>query len=314
MPKVTLKNSTGTINISELVSEISWTGSNDTIARSMEIQLLYPLHDYLAPKIYPKIGDMMFLYDDEGSELFQGRVFYNERLSEQGTIQITCYDDAIRFSKSKGTYNFKKKTAEAITTTVCNDLGITIGKLAATGITQKLLCQKSGMYDILKDAYNGASLQNKKKYLFMMQNGKFHVIEYGGEVISYVLNADTNILESSYSENAENVINRVKIYDENDKYIGVVENKQLVNLIGVFQEVYTKEKDKQAKTVASNMIQGIEKTVDVTVIGNVECISGKAVKIEDPITKLTGLFYIESDTHSWSNGQYTTSMTLKFKG
>lgn len=314
MPKITLKNKNGLIDVSELVSEIRWSGSNSEIARSMEIQLLYPLHDYLAPKIYPNIGDMMYLYDDEGNELFQGRVFYNERLSEQGTIQITCYDDAIRLSKSKGTYNFKKKTAETITRTVCNDLGLSVGKIASTCILQKMLCQDTGMYDIIKDAYKGASLQNKKRYLFLMQNGKLNVIEYGGEVIPYVLNADTNILESSYSENAENVINRVKIYDKNDKYIGVVENKQLISLLGVFQDVYKKEKGKQAKTVASNMIQGIEKSVDVTVIGNVECMSGKAIKVEDPITKLTGLFYIESDTHSWSNGQYTTSMTLKFKG
>lgn len=314
MPKITLKNKNGLIDVSDLVSEIRWSGSNSEIARSIEIQLLYPLHDYLAPKIYPNIGDMMYLYDDEGNELFQGRVFYNERLSEQGTIQITCYDDAIRLSKSKGTYNFKKKTAETITRTVCNDLGLSFGKIASTCIPQKMLCQGTGMYDIIKDAYKGASLQNKKKYIFLMQNGKLNVIEYGGEVIPYVLNADTNILESSYSENAENVINRVKIYDKNDKYIGVVENKQLISLLGVFQDVYKKEKGKQAKTVASNMLQGIEKSVDVTVIGNVECMSGKAIKVEDPITKLTGLFYIESDTHSWSNGQYTTSMTLKFKG
>lgn len=314
MPKVTLKNKDGLIDVSNMVADITWGGSKSEIARSMELQFLYPLHDYLAPKIYPNIGEMMYLYDDTGKELFQGRVFYNERLNEQGTIQITCFDDAIRLSKSKGTYNFKKKTAEAITTTVCNDIGITIGKLASTGITQKMLCQGTGMYDIIKDAYDGASLQNKKKYLFLMEKGKLNVIEYGGEVISYVLSADTNIINSSYSENAENVINRVKIYDENDKYIGVVENKQLIALLGVFQEVYTKEKDKQAKTVASNMIQGIEKSIDVTVIGNVECISGKAIKLEDPTTKLKGLFYIESDTHSWSNGQYTTSMTLQFKG
>lgn len=314
MPKVTLKNKTGLIDVSNMTSEITWSGDNSTIARSMELQFLYPLHDYYVPKIYPNIGDMMYLYDDEGNELFQGRVFYNERLSEQGTIQITCYDDSIRLSKSKGTYNFKQKTAEAITTTVCNDLGLSVGKIASTGIPQKMLCQGTGMYDIIKDAYEGASLQNKKKYIFTMLQGKFNVIEYGGEIISYVLNADTNIIESSYSENAENVINRVKIYDENDKYIGVVENKELISLIGIFQDVYTKEKDKQAKTVASNMLQGIEKSVDVIVIGNVECMSGKAIKIEDPITKLTGLFYIESDTHSWSNGQYTTSMTLKFKG
>lgn len=314
MPKVTLKNKSGLIDVSNMVSEITWSGDNGNVARSMELNFLYPLHDFYNPRIYPNIGDMMFLYDDEGKELFQGKVFYNERVGEQGTIQITCFDDSIRLAKSKGTYNFKNKTAEVITQNVCNDLKIPVGKLASTGINQKMLCQGTGTYDIVKDAYEGAGLQNKKKYNIMMLQGKLNVIERGSEVIPYTINADVNILESSYSENAENVINRVKIYDEKDKYIGVVENKELISLLGIFQDVYTKEKDKQAKTVASNMLQGIEKSISIKVLGNVTCMTGKAVKIEDPISKIQGLFYIESDTHNWSNGQYTTSMNLKFKG
>ena len=123
MPKVLLKNRTGTMDVTNMTSEIKWSGSMSEIARVLELQYLYPLHDYYAPKIYPNIGDEMYLYDDTGEELFRGRVFYNERFGEQGTIQITCYDDAIRLSKSKDPYNFKNKTAEAITRIVCNDLG-----------------------------------------------------------------------------------------------------------------------------------------------------------------------------------------------
>ena len=172
MPKVTLKNKTGIIDVTNMISTIKWSGSTSGIARVLELEFLYPLHDHYVPKIYPNIGDTMYLYDD-GKELFRGRVFYNERLSEQGTIQITCYDDAIRLSKSKGTYNFKNKTAEAITKTVCNDLGISIGKLASTGIPQKMLCSNMGMYEIIKSAYEGASKQNKKKYHITMKKVNF---------------------------------------------------------------------------------------------------------------------------------------------
>ncbi len=314
MPKVTLKNKTGLIDVTDMISEITWGGSKSEIARKMELSFLYALHDVHSPKIYPNIGDMMYLYDDEGNELFQGKVFYNERVNEQGTIQITCYDDAIRLSKSKGTYNFKGKTAEAITTTVCNEIGISIGSLASTGINQKMLCSGKGMYEIIKDAYESASLQNKKRYLPRMSKGKLNVIEVGSEVVDYILSDATNIISSSYSENAENVVNRVKMYDENDKYIGMVENKELVSLLGVFQDTYTKEKDKQARTVATNMLTGIERAASVTVRGNVACLSGSGIKIEDSATKLQGLFYIESDTHKWANGQYTTDLTLEFKG
>lgn len=314
MPKVTLKNKIGVIDVTNMVSEIKWSGSQSEIARVLELQFLYPLHDAYAPKIYPNIGDEMYLHDDTGEELFRGRVFYNERLHEQGTIQITCYDDAIRLSKSKGTYNFKNKTAEAITRTVCNDLGISIGKLASTGISQKMLCSNMGMYEIIKSAYEGASKQNKKKYHITMKQGKLSVEEVGKEVLDYILRADSNILESAYSENAEGVVNKVKIYDEDDQYLGVVQNDKLINLVGVFQEVYIKEEDKQAKTVASSMLRGITKEATVTAKGNTSCISGKVIKIEDSLTKLVGSFYIEEDEHKWENGKYLVIMSLNCIG
>ena len=251
-----------------MVSEITWSGSVEEVARKLELNFLFPLHDHYAPKVYPNIGEQLFLYDDNHTELFQGRVFYNERLGEQGTIQITAYDDAIRLAKSKGTYNFKGKTAEAITKIVCNDLGVEIGQLAHTGIPQKMLCNGMGMYEIVSNAYAGASKQNKKKYSINMRQGKLCVDEIGKEEVTTTISSDTNIIESSYSENAEEVINRVKIYDEQDQYLGVVEDKELIDLVGVFQDVYTKEQDKQAGTVASNMLQGIEQSIEMTTLGN----------------------------------------------
>ena len=292
-----------------MVSEINWSGSQDEVARKLELSFLYPLHDQYTSKVYPSIGGQLFLYDDDNVELFRGKMFYNERLGEQGTIQITAYDDAIRLAKSKGTYNFKGTTAEAIAQIVCNDLGVEIGELAQTGIPQKMLCNGEGIYEIIQKAYEGVSKQNKKKYSIGMRQGKLCVDEIGKEVVEMPISSDTNILESSYSENAEEVINRVKIYDEKDQYIGVVEDKELIDLVGIFQDVYTKEQDKQAGTVASNMLRGIEQSIELTTLGNTSYASGKLVNIEDSATKQLGLFFIVSDSHSWSGGKYETRLS-----
>lgn len=310
MPKVVLKNRKGTIDVTSMTSTIKWSGSMSQIARVLELDFLYPLHDHYAPKIYPNIGDEMYLYDDTGEELFRGRVFYNERVGEQGTIQVTCYDDAIRLSKSKGTYNFKNKTAEAITRTVCNDLGISVGNLANTGISQKMLCSNMNMYEIIKEAYKAAGNQNGKRYSIGMRQGKLCVNQVGNEVVDYILQSDTNIIESSYSENAEGVVNKVKIYDENDQYIGVVQDDELISLLGTFQDIYVKEDDKQAKAVAQSMLNGINQEISITAKGNTSCISGKIIKIVDSLTKLRESFYIESDEHKWGISQYKMFMTL----
>lgn len=189
---------------------------------------------------------------------------------------------------------------------------MSIGKLVLTGIPQKMLCSNMSMYEIIKSAYEGASKQNKKKYHISMKQGKLYVEEIGEEVLDYRLKADSNILESVYSENAEGVVNKVKIYDEDDQYLGAVQDDELISLIGTFQETYTKEEDKQAKTVANSMLQGITKEATVTVKGNTSCLSGKTIKVEDSLTKIVGSFYIESDEHEWRDRQYSVIINLSF--
>ena len=105
---------------------------------------------------------------------------------------------------------------------------------------------------------------------------------------------------------------KVKIYDENDQYLGVVQNDELISLLGMFQDTYTKEEDKQVKTVASSMLQGIVREIQITAIGNTSCLSGKVIKIQDSLTKLVGSFYIEEDDHVWSEGQYRLNVNLSY--
>lgn len=314
MPIILLKHGDTKQNISDLVGTITWGGSNNEVSRTLQFEVLHPKHDYYTPRVQPKLGDTIQLLTDDGSEIFRGKVFYSEQVSEQGTIQVTCYDDAIRLSKSKGTFNFKNATAESIARRVCEEINLQVGELAPTSIPQKMIVQGGGLYQTLTDAYKGASLQNGKRYLPIMMQGRLNVIEVGATVIDYVLNDAINIISSSFTESADSIINKVKIYDENDKFLDEVGNKESMNLFGVFQDTYTKEKDKQARAVATNMLKFVEYSVDVTAIGNVKCITGFNIKVEDSTTGVVGVFEISSDTHTWSNGQYEVNLQLIYKG
>ena len=64
MPKITLKNKAGIIDVTNMISTIKWSGSTSDIARVLELQFLYLLHDHYVHKIYPNIVDTMHLYDD----------------------------------------------------------------------------------------------------------------------------------------------------------------------------------------------------------------------------------------------------------
>lgn len=59
------------------------------------------------------------------------------------------------------------------------------------------------------------------------------------------------------------------------------------------------------------MIQDITREVQITALGNTNCLSGKVIKIEDSLTKLVGYFYIEEDNHRWKEGRYRMELKLE---
>lgn len=301
-------------NITDFVESVTWGGSAYQASRTLEFSLLYsPLDDNLKD-INIKLGDRVKLYDDSNRLLINAMVYTRERASSNGTITYSCMDDMNRLIRSNGTYNFKNSTPERITKKVCNDIGVKVGNVATTNVTIKtLLIDAGSFYDIILKAYTKAHKANSKKYLPIMVNQSLNVIEKGEIVANFTLSDKVNITSSSYSETLDNMINKVKIYDESGKQIGEVVNKSNIDKYGIFQEAYAKEDGVNATTASKSMLNGIDKTASVEALGNVECIAGYGVKIKDSITKLTGVFWIDSDSHTWKNGTHTMSLDLMFK-
>lgn len=299
----------GAKDISQLVQSLTWSGDIGQAARKVEFG--YVQGDNIQ-KVNIALGNQIKVLV-ENKEIFRGYVFYKEIDTESDTVRITAYDGLIYLLKNKATYNFKNITAEAITRKVAQDFGIQVGSLASATLRQKLIVEGETLYDIIMKAYTNESKYTGKKYMPLFREGKLNIIEKGKTIVSYVLSSAENISNVTYSESLENMINRVKIYDENGKYIGKVENSEWIKSYGILQDVYTKEKDKNAYTVAKNMLKGVEKSLNIKALGNIECITGMAVKVKDKAIGLTGLFYIDSDTHTFENGQHMMDLTLNFQ-
>ncbi|CDN44194.1 hypothetical protein BN871_EI_00230 [Paenibacillus sp. P22] len=47
--------------------------------------------------------------------------------------------------------------------------------------------------------------------------------------------------------------------------------------------------------------------------GQVDLITGNAVRIQDLLTGLVGLFYVDSDEHVWENGMQSITLTVNFQ-
>ncbi|WP_163854642.1 XkdQ/YqbQ family protein [Paenibacillus elgii] len=73
---------------------------------------------------------------------------------------------------------------------------------------------------------------------------------------------------------------------------------------------------KDARAEAEKLLQDVNRVADVELVGNVDMydlIAGNAVQQVESFTGLTGLFYIDSDSHTFENGQHTIRLSLNFK-
>lgn len=292
-------------------SSLSWEGSASQCSRTVTFTVPYNPYDknFDMPNI--KLGDIISVYDSKNL-IFIGTVTQRERTNAVGMVSFTARDYMHHLLDSSACYKFKNLTPEAITAKVCKDVGISVSSLPQTKINiAKLLIEDSAMYDIIIKAYRKAAKVTGKKYMPKMDGSKLSIIEKGLSS-GIVLTTNINITSASYSETIDGMINKVRIYDENGKECGMVSNSANINKYGIYQATYTKEEGVNATTAAKSLLTGITKEANIEALGDIRALSGYSLKIKDKATGLTGVFYIESDSHTFENGTHMMSLGLAF--
>lgn len=303
-------------NISGYVTSVTWAGSAKQAARTVAFSVAYSPNDKSVKNLNIKLGDKITFhpgYPDDKKTKFIGIITQRERKSEAGELQYTATDGMMHLLRSSGTYRIVNKTPEKITQMICKDVKVKTGSLAKTKISiPKIFFQERPYYEIIMAAYTKAYRKNKKKYIAQMNGDKLEVIQKGKIIPNFHIRQGERITDSSYTEDLENMVNRVYIYDSNNNKIGSVSNSNWVKKYGVFQNTISVDSG-NGKTEAKAELQGINKTASLTMIGDYRCVSGLGVIIEDSRTGLKGKFWIENDSHEWSDGIYTTTLELAFK-
>lgn len=300
-------------DITGYCTSINWSGSAAQAARSVVFSVAYSPDDKNVKALSIKLGDKIEFCPDGKKAKFSGIVTTRERTSVAGILTYTAMDGMIHLLRSSGTYKFKKKTPEKIASMVAKDARITVGNLVKTKINiPKLFFENRTYYEIIMAAYTKAHWKNKKVYIAQMNKDKLEVIEKGKIIPDFHLVQGERIIDSSVSETLDNMVNRVYIYNSDNKKIGSVANSGWVNKYGVFQNSITVDEG-SGKTEAKNELHGIDKTASLNAIGDERCVSGLGLIIKDSRTGLNGKYWIENDSHTWENGAYTMSLELAFK-
>lgn len=308
-----MKVSWNQLDITSYVGGVTLSGTDTQATRTMTFQMFYSPYDTQLKTYDIKLGDQVGLYESN-KQIFFGIVTARERKSEVGTLSYTVKDFMHYLLRSTGTYKFSNKKAEKITKLVCNDVGVPVGKLCSTKVNiPKLFFSERPIYEIIMASYTKAAKKDGKKYMPQMDGKKLCIVEKGKLIPDFWLKTGERITQSSYSENTDSMVNQVAIYNSNNKKIGTVKTSDDVKKYGLYQSSLSVESG-NGKTEAKNMLQGISKTATLTAMGDIRCVSGMGVKIQDTLSKLTGTYWIKSDTHTWGeDGSYTMSLELEFK-
>lgn len=305
------KSSGEKIDITNLLINVTWSGDYKSCARKLEFSLISSPMDKNIPKIDIPIMSIISFYEDD-NELFKGFVYEREKSSDN-SMSFLCYDYCAKLNDIKVSKNIKNQTASTIYNNFLTEYGLNKGDIvsASTNINKVFLGVTA--YDMIMTAYTEEAKNTGKKYMLYSRGNKFYASEKGIVKLKLSFEEGKNILSSSFKESVSNMVNKVLIVDENGNKVSEVKNEEWHKTYGLFQDVYKQQEGKDSNAEAKAMLKDIEQTCSLTGFGDTTCITGYGVQVKDTHTGLVGLFYIDSDTHTWEGGNYTIDLELNFK-
>ncbi|WP_312643990.1 hypothetical protein [Hydrogenoanaerobacterium sp.] len=313
MPQVYLTNSEGTFDLSELVTKINWSGDYRQCARTLDIGLVSSPYDSKVPEVDCKVGCGIVL-EEEGETLFDGYVMSRTKSTVASVIDLVCYDRGFYLKKIEVAKKYVGATPEGVARTLCAEYGIPVGELAVTGANISRNFPGYSLWDIIRTMYTLASEVTKKKYHIGFVGTKLQVrVKAPGES-TIIIAGGSNLMDATTTESVENMVNSVAVYDQSGNLLQTLQHKENIKLYGLMQQAIKQTKESVAPKAQQLLDEGdVEQKITVNNLGDISCTAGNCVVVQEPYTGLYGLFYIDTDTHSWKNGVYTNKLIVNFK-
>jgi len=304
-------------DISDYVTTCTWSGDIDQAARKIDFSIAYNTKDkgFINQNII--VGDTIFIYwtDDslqgaQAIEIFRGIVFLRNRNTANFTFEFTAYDRLIYLAKSKTTRKFSNITVEAVIEQVCNDNAIEVGSICPIGVYVDFIADNQSYTEIMKKAFGYAYAQTGSQYHFYLNQDNLYVVDHSETIENYTASDSVNVESSQHSESIEDMVNTIMIVDSNGAEVGRVSNDSDLDAYNKLQGVYKVDPKQDTQSAAQAMLKSVAFKSSLTGIGNVQCITGYAITVQEE--QLKGLFTIKSDRHSIQNGIHTMELDLEF--
>lgn len=316
-------NKTKGKEFTQYVTSCTWTGSMEEAGRSIEFAIAYTTaaKDAAFVNFQIELGEeiQMKYIDKEKKEfnLFVGKVFLKNRNSESYTMEFKAYDHLIYLAKSEVQMKFTDVTVADVVKNVCAALGVTVGNLhedlnvkcnfIADGMTGTETIQHG--LDVVKSWFG-----YRYKMIMLDDNGtqKLNVVRADGQdaVEGFKITDITNLTNAQHGTSIEDMVNQVAIVNDNGTITGYVKLEEEIKKYGLLQKIYKYDSKQNTENAAKLLLQKEKEHSALSANGNIQCISGFVVEIEEE--QIKGKFMIMADTHHIESNNHKMDLTLDY--
>lgn len=312
-------------DISDLVRRVNWSGRKNSPARSLELTLMDDpsLGENNRAGIDVYSGNHLIFLED-GTELFRG-IIMRQIQTQEHTLSITAYDNAIYLSNNRDSFSYKKKTITEVFLDICTKYGISRGETASVQYKIPVLTDIGvTIYDILCNGLSQTYKGTGERFYILSKRGQLHLLRRKEQITKLVLETGKggsdygNITQYSYSKDISATRTRLKLISQNGKVMASWSDMALEEKLGMMQDVQIPDDSiskSKLKTLVISMLNELKKpaeSLDVTALGISTIYSGIAVYISIPDIGIGRTFYVDADTHTWEGDFHTMRLTLNF--
>lgn len=299
-------------DISQIVQSINWSGDIKQITRQLCVTVAAPTQGMDIPEL--NLGSSLFL-QVQGAQKFVGTLVTRRRASMGSTVDLTALDGGWRLAQNQGFYKFQSVTADQAARTVCQDFGIPVARLASGGKTYSRKFPGVPLDKIISTMYTFAGEDSGKRYLSRFDGmGNLEVVEKPLDA-SAAIAPRVNSMGIDISEDISKMSTLVSLYSDDGKLIRTIAGQEGQELGLSLQKIMVQREGADAKKEADAYLadNGLSQTITVDCLGAPEFITGNAVILHENTTGAMGLCWIDSDTHTWKNGQYFCKLKMNFR-
>ena len=328
MYKVILIKDKKTADITDLVSDLNWNESLDTVGVSLSFSVPDTQERYI-PRLLIMAGDIVQLHNDSG-EMFRMVVVNVNRNFPKRTVKA-C-DFGFYLNKNDVVIQFKNKSVSYCLKQLFSSVGISVGSICDMPAKVKGVYIKN-VNEIIKELIEIQQGNDGKKYYYELRADKIYVFQMPTDVIPYVFKATVNVGRfdvtdkdahgrGSYTHSIEDMKNSI-VAIVNSKTKGkmpdkkfIVRDEKNIKKYGLLSENYKVNSDEadNIQELAKNELKEknrIKRELTMDFIGHDNARPSRVMHIVDDYLGIDGNFRIQSVNHKVNGNIHTMSCNLE---